>query len=410
MPSDAIQEISDWVIDQALENLDIESLLIGFCERVHARITPIDRCQVGFSSLHPMFTARTLNWRPGQPLEINNITFSEEAGEDFLHSPVKPIIDRLVDDVRHRLDRSENVDAFPLLVDLQNQDFTDYIALGRMFSRQMSDNATPNGMVASFATREKHGFSDPCIAALRRLFPRLAVAVKVAQGRETAENIVNAFMGKDPGRRVLDGHIRLGDADLIPSVIYFLDLQGSTMLAEQLGPMAFLGILNRFFEAAAQPILDNGGHILRYIGDSALAAFPIQAKGSEQHGRQVYPPIDACTRALEAVRQGQANVAALNTQLIAEGNPAVSFTVGLHLGDVLFANIGVPERVEFTVIGPAANTAARIQSHAKSIHQQVLVSQAIADVLQIDWIDHGTQSLRGVATPIRLFSPATQDD
>lgn len=409
MTPDDVQAISDWLIDEALAGTDLETLSVGYIERLRNAGLPVDRAHLGFSSLHPRFEARTLQWSPETGLEQINVVFGEDTNnEDWLNSPFRALVEEKTDRMRFSLETNDPM-PYPVLDDLRGQGFTDYIARGQRFSAKHGIREKNDGMVTSIATRHPGGFPEDGIAASERLYSRFALAVKLTNRQETALNVLNAFLGNDPGRRVLDGRIHLGDADMIPSVVYFLDLQGSTPLAETLGPEQFLGVLNKFFEAAAQPILDHGGDILRYIGDAALAVFPIDGGGAG-HGRRTYPPAEACQRALSAVADGLARMPHLNADLEAAGLPAIRFTAGLHVGDVLFANIGVPDRVEFSVIGPAANTAARVQAQAKALGETVLVTGAFTQHAPDGgdgqpWRDLGRFDLRGVAEPLALYAP-----
>jgi adenylate cyclase len=407
MTPDAVQAISDWLINEALHGTRIEDLGFGYVQRLRAAGVPIDRAHLGFSSLHPRFEARTLQWAPETGLIETRIPYgSDAASDEWRNSPFRALAEEETDRMAFRLDGDAPL-PYPILEDLRAEGFTEYFARGQRFSDRHGVRARNDGMVTSIATRAPGGFPPDTMEAMGRLHPRFALAVKMANRQETAQNVLNAFLGEDPGGRVLDGRIHLGDADMIPSVIYFLDMRGSTPLAEALGPERFLGVLNRFFQAAAQPVLDHGGDVLRYIGDAALAVFPIEGAGGD-HGRRAYSPDDACRRALSAVADGLSAIETLNTDLAREDLPAVGFTAGLHVGDVLFANIGVPDRVEFTVIGPAANAAARVQAKAKEAGERVLVTEAFTTHVSDcgdgrAWRRVGRFHLRGVTEALTLF-------
>ena len=139
----------------------------------------------------------------------------------------------------------------------------------------------------------------------------------------------------------------------------------------------------------------HGGEVLRFFGDAVLAIFPIR-KG-ETTVRQ------ACKSALDAAREAEKRLAKVNRQFKKKGKPTLAFGLGLHVGDVLYGNIGGPECLEFSVIGPAANEVARIEGQTKELGRKVLVSGEFAKNLKIDWVSLGRPQMKGVANPIEVF-------
>jgi adenylate cyclase len=185
-------------------------------------------------------------------------------------------------------------------------------------------------------------------------------------------------------------------------VIWFSDLRGSTRLADRMPRQAFLHLLNDYFECMAGAVLDHGGEVLRFIGDAALAIFPI---GTITARPQDCPEhIRACETAIEAARDAVRRVAAVNAEREACGDRTIGFGIGLHLGEVLYGNIGTPQRLEFSVVGAAANEAARIEGMTKVLGRSVLISETVAQVARQPLIDLGSHALRGVSDPQRLFT------
>jgi adenylate cyclase len=179
-------------------------------------------------------------------------------------------------------------------------------------------------------------------------------------------------------------------------VIWFSDLRDSTAIADSMTRREFLGVLNEFFECTAGAVLAGGGEVLRFVGDAVLAIFPVSPER--------WSPAQACTAAVEAAREAIARMAKLNTARAARGEHALAFGIALHLGDVLYGNIGTPERIEFSVIGAAANEAARIEGLCKTLGRSLLVSDAVARHLEGDWRSLGEHALRGIGEPIELFT------
>ena len=170
---------------------------------------------------------------------------------------------------------------------------------------------------------------------------------------------------------MLDGQIRRGDGERIHAVIWYSDMRDSTRLADRLDPHVFIERLNRYFECTAGAVIAGGGEVLRFVGDAVLAIFPIRAGGDDAR--------TASERALAAARDAESRLARANEGLAAQGEEPIEFGLGLHVGDVMYGNIGVPERLEFSVIGPAANEVARIEDLTKTLGRRVLVSEAFAN-------------------------------
>jgi adenylate cyclase len=206
-----------------------------------------------------------------------------------------------------------------------------------------------------------------------------------------ARNILDAYLGPHAGERVLQGSIRRGDAEDIRAVIWFCDLRDSTPLADSMSRQEFLRLLNDYFECVLGPVLERGGQVLRFIGDAALAIFPVDGD-----------PSDECARALAAAQDAVSRMQKLN-----QGRERpLRFGIGLHLGEVTYGNIGTPTRIEFTVVGAAANEAARIESLCKTLGVDILVSKEVERALTVKLASLGTHTLRGVGDKMELFTPA----
>jgi len=143
-------------------------------------------------------------------------------------------------------------------------------------------------------------------------------------------------------------------------------------------------------------MLEHGGEVLRFIGDAVLAIFPISGEQDTA---------TSCRLALQAASVAEKNLSMANAARASRGEESLDFGLGLHVGEALFGNIGVPERVEFSVIGPAANEVARLESLTKTLQRRILVSESFADNLSVDWVPAGEFTLRGVGNPVSVFTP-----
>ncbi|MFZ0653281.1 MAG: adenylate/guanylate cyclase domain-containing protein [Pseudolabrys sp.] len=184
------------------------------------------------------------------------------------------------------------------------------------------------------------------------------------------------YVGKDAGERVLAGHIRRGDTEAIHAAIWLSDMRGFTTLADTLPPQDLVDLLNRYFDCQVPAIIEHGGEVLKYMGDGLLAIFPI---GDERDFSTI------CAAALEAGRAARDQIAALG-----DGNGGgLRFGLALHVGDVLFGNIGSGNRLDFTCIGPAVNLAARLEKLAGRLGRTILASE--------DFVDHcGDDGLQSI--------------
>ena len=158
----------------------------------------------------------------------------------------------------------------------------------------------------------------------------------------------------------------------------------------------FLGVLNDYYEVTAGAVIEGGGEVLRYIGDASLAIFPIERYADQQ---------EACEAALDVAMNSVVLGARINAERIEHGEPPIEFGIGLHCGTVMYGNIGTPDRIEFTVIGKAANEAARIEAQCKELNETILVSDTFAEHIDRPWRSHGTFELRNIGRPVEILSP-----
>ena len=380
-----IRPVIDWLVEGAPPARRPQDVLLEFCHRVRAQGVALYRVAVFVRTLHPNVLGASFIWSEERDsVEVGEAAYDLLGSEQFLKSPIRVVFAEHVEVRRRLADPACPVD-FPVLEDLLKEQVTDFLALPLAFV---------NGEVhaSTFATRRPGGFSDAEVAALRELAPALARIAEIYAHLRKAHNILDAYLGAHAGERVLAGRIRRGDGEEIRAVLWFCDLRDSTVLADSMSRGEFLRLLNEFFECVLGPVLERKGEVLRFIGDAALAIFPVGGS-----------PAEACERALGAAREAMARIDELNTH---RGTP-LRFGIGLHLGDVLYGNVGTPSRIEFTVIGAAANEAARIEALCKDLGAPLIVSEAVARYLSCPLRSLGRQRLRGVGEPIALFAPET---
>lgn len=221
--------------------------------------------------------------------------------------------------------------------------------------------------------------------------------------QRSAEQLLKAYLGERTGEHVLAGQTHRGEGEKIHAVIWLCDLRDSTRLSESIPLEDFFRTLNQFFDCTAAAVLVHGGEILSYIGDAVFAIFAMSGTGKPLR-EACFPTEGACAAALAAARDARARVDALNQKRQARGEPPLQFRLAIHVGDVMYGNLGVPERMQFTVIGAAANHAARLASMCKDLGRWVLLSSAFPACFPDQVRSLGYHSIRGVEAPQEIFT------
>lgn len=393
-----IDGVADWLMSQALGEGDLHEIVGGCCDRLQSAGIPLWRSFVSFRILHPKFAAVSIIWRrderTGTVERIETLHGEAFTSDDWRQSPMNHMLKTQIPFLRRRLTGEEALLDFPVCRDLRDQGASDYVAWMIPFARDDEPGPHLDGVVGSWSTDRKTGFSDRDIRSLVRIQRRLVVSLKVQIKQQIARTVLATYLGKDAGRQVLDGQIRRGDGEMVHAVIWYSDMRDSTRLADSLPADDFLKTVNAYFECTAGAVLANGGEVLRFIGDAVLAIFPIR-DGNPQSASEL---------AMAAARDAEARLLALNDERAGLNMEALDYGLGLHVGDVMFGNIGVPERLEFSVIGPAANEVARIESLTKVLGRRVLASAEFARFAPHAWESAGEHALKGVSAPLEVVA------
>ena len=393
-----LDRVSDWLMQTAIKGADLESVVNGFCERLAAAGVPLARIHLTFSMLHPLYRAMGFTWRRGAGVTAEGYRHAaqEGASDRFLKSPYYHLLNNKLDHLRRRIIPGE-APEFPILDDLQKEGITDYLAFAAGFGEE--DSA--QGMMGSWATARDGGFSDSDIAALLRIQNNLALAARMAVLSRLAGNMLATYLGGGAGTRVLSGQIKRGDGETIRAALVMADMRRSTELAERSGRQEFIAILNDFFDAMAGPFAEAGGEILSFVGDGFFAVFPCP--------RQKTPTEIACRSALASARVAVARMAAFNAPRRQAGLDDIGYGIGLHIGNVMFGNVGLRDRLTFSVFGPAVNTVQRLQTMTKKYSKPIVASSAFAGYCSGDWSKLGNEKLRGVNEAMTVMSPSLLD-
>ncbi len=384
-----IEEIEAWLIDKALGDPDIVVLFQRLCERLSGVGVPLDRAALSWPTLHPLFRAEQIFWNSVDGAHLEQHSHANRHSEAWLRSPFYYVIQRQLAMFRRRLTGEDAMADFDVLKDLQSQGFTDYLMTSSDFRigevKTFEDQRT--GTLASWSTKRDGGFTDADIRALGRIQKSFAVACRVAIQRRVATNLMNTYLGPTAGAKALSGDIQRGDGEQIRAVVYYADLRGSTRMSNAMETDAYLALLKNYYDCVAQPVLDEGGEILDYIGDAVLAIFPVRGDtGLPEAAR-------AATRAMEK---------ALMLREENEDKDKMRFCISMAVGEVMFGNVGVSERLSFSVIGEVVNQVARMDDISKVLGRSVLVTPEIASIDRKNWVSLGDQNLVGIAEPVEL--------
>jgi adenylate cyclase len=399
-----VNAVTDWLMQQALGQADIEDIFDGCCQRLDAAGLPVARAMIFFRTLHPLYASTIMFWHRGENVRSSR-TRHEDAftSDEFTNSPIYRLSTTRTPFLRRRLRGDTALLDFPVLEDLKEQGSTDYLAYKVAFSSDTEDEEYEDGIIGSWTTERPSGFTDQEILWLMRVQSRMAVACKMQIREAVTQNVLDAYLGPNAGDRVMRGNIRRDSGEQIDAVIWYSDMRDSTRWADDLEPEDFLTLINAYFECTAGSVIANGGEVLRFIGDAVLAIFPIDGD-SPADSRQ------AANLAIKAMRDAESGIDKLNAQRRRDNLEPIQFGLGLHVGRLTFGNIGVAERLEFSVVGPAANEVARLEALCKKLKQRVLASEEFAALTNENWDSHGAHTLRGSSQQINVLSPSVHQN
>ncbi|MDP6406554.1 MAG: DUF427 domain-containing protein [Alphaproteobacteria bacterium] len=382
-------DLADWVLGRAWQAVSSEELTEQLGRQLTVLGIPLMRLSVGIWTLHPQLVGVTAIWqRDRDGVEVMPTPRGALQSAEYLKSPVRFVSEGL-GGVRQRLDVDDPEFQFPIMDDLRQLGGTDYVAMPLPFSDGQIHTLT-------LTSDQPEGFSVADLGQLFLSVPLLSRLYEVHTLRHNTAVLLDTYLGARTGKRVLEGLTQRGDGEGIDAVIWFCDLRDSTALAESLPRDQFLEDLNLFFDGVAGAVLEHGGEVLRFIGDAVLAIFPV-GEGGAKTAR-------ACTSAIDAARDAERRMIELNEARAETGRAALGYGIGLHLGEVSYGNIGTTERLEFTVIGAAANQAARIEGLTKTLGRKILISDDFAREYPQALVSLGRHALRGVDTEREIFT------
>ncbi|MFC3612194.1 DUF427 domain-containing protein [Lutimaribacter marinistellae] len=368
----------DWLMREASGEATPEDFTVALAERMRSAGIPVSRLSVLVWSLHPQIAGKHFIWEQDDGLTTFAPTYEVHDNPAFQNSPLRHVSNGL-GGVRQRLTDNVAPDRYPIMRDLREKGATDYVAMPMPFSDGRRN-------VLTLTSDAPDGFSTAHLGLIYECASVIGRYYEVFVQRENAQALLETYVGKRSGARVLGGEIRRGDGDEIDAAIMFCDLRGSTRLEEEMPRAAYLALLNRFFETVSNAVETNDGEVLKFIGDAVLAVFPA---GSD--------PAAAKRAAL------QASIEIVQTLTEPEDAQPCDCAIGLSYGRVTYGNIGSRERLDFTVIGRAANVAARLGDAGKKLGHRIVVSEDIKPACN-SVVALGDLSLHNVSRPVTSYA------
>ena len=374
--------VLEWLQSEAIQYKDTGRFLEKFADLLLQAEVDLFRMTTGVHIIHPQIDASSSLWQKGKPVTERRWKMDRQI---LQNSPMAVVYGGRV--FRARLDGPPQAGEFPILTELRAEGVTDYLGLPLPFS-------DGSWKAMTFSTCAAGGFSDEQFAVLRSLEPSLARILEIQTLHRTTLTLLNTYVGPIAGGRVLDGAIKRGMCDAIRAVIWFCDLRDFTHLSDKLPAVELVNFLNDYFGAMTDAVGHHGGEVLKFIGDALLAIFPLV------DGNDTLVADGAMAGAQEAATA----IDALNEKRRAAGQPEIRFGLALHVGEVLYGNIGGDSRLDFTVIGKAVNVASRIEALTKSLGQKILCSGEFADLCSTKGKLLGVYPLRGVDGSLPVHS------
>lgn len=379
--------VVDWLTNGTRGERFIDNIFAEMCNRLQEAGIPLKRSTLHILIQHPQWLGARLMWSDGmREAEIARVDFDVRERSEYIGSSANEIQSGAAE-VRENLERDPALGRKHALYDeMRAKGLTDYVAwpLYHTLGKQH---------LVTFATDRRGGFDDSHIAALKKLLPVLALVSEIRVKNRLARTLLETYVGAHAGELILAGATRRGTGTTVRAAIMICDLRDFTKISDNWPRDDVIDLLNDYFDAMSDPIARHGGEILKFIGDGLLAIFPLDRP-------------NACANLLRAVTEARQAMAALNKRNKATSRAPLNYGIGVHVGDVMYGNIGSTSRLDFTVIGPAVNMASRLETLTKQIGKPVLLSRDFAELVtpEFELERVGQHAVRGFSEPIELFA------
>ncbi|AOP32905.1 adenylate cyclase [Leptospira tipperaryensis] len=380
-----MKEIINWLSGAESRNLETKELLEELNQRLIHLGIPVSRFFTSIPTMHPEVMVRSIIWTKEEETQMLLIPHGALSDPQYIDSPIYLIREGKKEFIRCKLVGPEADLSYPICVDLKEKGATDYCIFPATFSLNV-------GSVVSWTTHAPEGFTEEHIESFRSILSVLSLRLDLESRKFAVNELLEVYLGPNASKRVLSGEFRRGTGESIYAAILCADLRDFSSLSENNPPKRIVEILDHYFELTAQPIQEEKGEILKFIGDAILAIFPAKED-----------PHQACLSALNAAIKIKSSVKQWN-----EENPDTPIYLGmaLNVGDVVYGNVGAKDRLDFTVIGNAVNQAFRVESLCKDFGKSILTTEIFAEKIGKDQFEFlGARSLKGITGERNIFSP-----
>ncbi len=384
-------DISRWILTEGRALQREAEFFDELCWRLVGQGVPLWRATLHIGTLHPEIRGLGCRWwRERRVTEEFVIARASNMSKDYLESPIRATIEHGTP-ARHRL--NQGAIEFPLLAQLRAQGATDYVAASLNSYFYRDGGVAQRYPVVTWATDRAGGFGEDDLALLETIRPALAALVESRAMRRIAKNLIQIYLGRNVGQRIFYGQIQRGQSERISAVVMASDLRSFTRLSDRLPSQTVIRLLDDYFERVAAPVHQAGGEILKFVGDGVLAIFPTGDGGEAE----------ATRKGLAVAREIVARLETYNAACHRDGPTQIHAGIGLHLGDLMYGNVGAPDRLDFTAIGPTVNLACRLETLTKRFDRPILASRAFAAACPMPLVSLGFQPVRGLVEPQELF-------
>ena len=380
--------ILDWLMRGTRDERFADRIFVELCDRLRAAAIPIVRATVQFRIEHPQWLGARILWRNGMAeAEIQTYEHGAMESPEYLDSPVAEV-HRGAAEVRRQLTLPPKASEYSLFTQLRAEGLTDYVAwpLEHTLGRRH---------VITFATDVPAGLSNEHLAFLQDLLPAFSLVSEIRLKNRLARTLLETYVGPHASDEILAGAITRGGGRSVSAAIMVCDLRDFSGISELWPRDDVIDLLNGYFDAVCEPVERRGGEILKFVGDGLLAIFPLDRP-------------TACEDLILAVGEARESMRLLNAEHARQGRAVLRYGVGIHVGEVMYGNIGSRSRLDFTVIGPAVNAAARLENLTKTVKRPVLLSKAFADMANDPsaFESLGSFPLRGFGEAMEVFGLA----
>jgi adenylate cyclase len=353
-----------WLVDEAGNVRGADRFLATLGAKLIADGLPLAGGALTLTPAHPIIARRTWLWRAETGAVIEALGFGSMGlagpGDDPQHGKV-------------------------------GRDWLAKLGTG-LVQEDVAGAAAADSPVLAWAAARP--LAEPESALLHQAARFAAAPLAGLSARATLAALLEAYLGRRGAAQVLAGRSRREAGETIRAILLLADMRGFTALSESMAPQAVVAALDAWFDRIAGAVHAFGGEVLKFIGDGVLAIFPIGER----------PAAVACDAALSAVGAARAGMAHLDQARSRQGLPSLQFGLALHLGDMLWGNVGTADRLDFTAIGPAVNLVSRLEGLCRPLGRSVLVSGAVAAETTMPLVALGEHRLRGIAAPCAVFT------